>query len=97
LPEIPVCTSYRHDGETLEQLPSDIEVLERCEPVYEKLPGWRSSTQGLRDYAALPKPAQRYVERLAELSGCEIGLISTSPDRDHTILRSKSPIAAWFE
>src|SRR5262249_25791263 len=97
LPEVPVCIAYRHEGELLQELPSDLEVLERCEPVYEKLPGWQAATRGARDYAALPKNAQRYVDRLAELAGCEVGLISTSPDREHTIVRGRSAIAAWFE
>jgi adenylosuccinate synthase len=97
LPEIPVCTAYRCEGETLHEFPSDVEQLEKCEPVYEKLPGWGQPTRGVRAYAELPKNAQRYVERLAELSGCEVGLISTSPDREDTIVRGKSAIAAWFE
>jgi adenylosuccinate synthase len=97
LPEIPVCTGYRCESETLHELPSDLELLERCEPVYEKLPGWRSVTRGLRNLAALPENARRYVERLAELSGCEIGIVSTSPDRHDTILCAKSAVAAWFE
>jgi len=97
LPEIPVCTAYRCEGETLHEFPSDVEQLEKCEPVYEKLPGWGQPTRGVRGYAELPKNAQRYVERLAELSGCEVGLISTSPDREDTIVRGKSAIAAWFE
>ncbi len=97
LPEIPVCTAYRCEGETLDELPSDLELLERCEPLYDKLPGWRSATRGLRSHAALPENARRYVERLAELAGCEIGIVSTSPDRHDTILRGNSAVAAWFE
>ena len=94
---IPVCTAYRCDGETFGELPSDTWVLERCEPVYEMLPGWKSSTLGIREWKALPENARRYIERLAELSGVEIGLVSTGPDRDHTILRSKSALTAWFD
>jgi adenylosuccinate synthase len=97
LPEIPVCTAYRCEGETLQELPSDLELLEKCEPVYEKLPGWRQPTRGLRNHAALPENARRYVERLAELLACEIGVVSTSPDRHDTIVRGKSTVAAWFE
>ena len=97
LETIPVCTAYRCEGETLSELPMELETLERCEPVYESLPGWRSVTAGVRSFAALPKEAQRYVDRLAELCGSEIGLVSTSPDRHDTIIRSKSAIAAWFE
>jgi adenylosuccinate synthase len=97
LAEIPVCTGYRHEGEALDELPGDVEVLARCEPVYETLPGWRAPSRGRRSFDSLPRNAQRYVERLAELVGCEVGLISTSPDRADTILRGKSATAAWFE
>ncbi len=97
LDTIPVCTAYRCEGETLSELPMDLETLERCEPVYENLPGWKSVTAGVRSFGALPREAQRYVDRVAELCGCEIGLVSTSPDRHDTIIRSKSAIAAWFE
>ena len=97
LDTIPVCTAYRCEGEALSELPMDLETLERCEPVYENLPGWKSVTAGVRSFAALPREAQNYVDRVAELSGCEVGLVSTSPDRHDTIIRSKSAIAAWFE
>jgi adenylosuccinate synthase len=97
LPEIPVCTAYRHAGETIHEFPSDGSVLEACEPVYETLPGWNEPTAGMREFKQLPEAARRYVDRLAELSGCPIGIISTGPDRDHTIRRSQSPIASWFD
>jgi len=95
--EIPVCTAYRHAGKTLDELPADGSVLEGCEPVYETLPGWNAPTAGMREFKQLPEAARRYVDRLAELSGCPIGIISTGPDRDHTIRRSQSPIASWFD
>jgi adenylosuccinate synthase len=97
LAEIPVCTAYRHAGETIHEFPSDGAVLEACEPVYETLPGWNEPTAGMREFKQLPEAARRYVDRLAELSGCPIGIISTGPDRDHTIRRSQSPIASWFD
>ena len=65
-------------------------VLEACEPVYETLPGWNAPTAGMREWKQLPDAARRYVDRLAELSGCAIGIVSTGPDRDHTIRRSLS-------
>jgi len=85
LAEIPVCTAYRHAGDTLHELPADGSVLEACEPVYETLPGWQAATAGLREFSTLPPAAQRYVDRLGELAGCPIGLVSTGPDREHTI------------
>ncbi len=94
---IPVCTGYRFEGETLEEMPADTRVLEGCEPVYEMLPGWKAPTAGVRDWAMLPANARRYVERLAELVGTEIGLVSTGPDREQTLIRAKSALASWFE
>ena len=69
LETIPVCTGYRFEGETLDEMPADTRVLEGCEPVYEMVPGWKTPTAGVRDWAMLPENARRYVERLAELVG----------------------------
>jgi adenylosuccinate synthase len=97
LETIPVCTGYRFEGETLEEMPADSRVLEACEPVYESLPGWKASTAGVRDWAMLPENARRYVERLSELVGAEIGLVSTGPDREQTLVRGRSALASWFD
>jgi len=97
LEAIPVCTGYRFEGQTLEEMPSDTGVLEGCEPVYETLPGWKTPTVGVRDWAMLPKNARAYIERLAELVGTEIGLVSTGPDRDQTLIRARSALASWFD
>jgi adenylosuccinate synthase len=97
LDEISVCVAYRFEGETLEELPSDVTVLERCTPVFEKLPGWKSPTLGIREWADLPEAARVYVERLSELARAEVGLVSTGPDREHTIIRARSALASWFD
>jgi adenylosuccinate synthase len=96
LAEIPVCTSYRVDGTTLEELPADVSVLEACVPVYETRPGWRSPTSGVREWGALPENARRYVEWLSERVGAEIGLVSTGAEREATIVRTRSALASWF-
>jgi len=96
LAEIKVCVGYRHDGRVIEDFPADLAVAEECEPVYESLPGWTRPTTGLREWTDLPDAAKGYVTRLAEHVGCEIGIVSTSPDRDDTILRRDSAVAAWF-
>ena len=96
-PEVKICTAYRRDGETLTEFPADLSLLEDSEPVYETLPGWKSSTMGVRDFEMLPPAAQRYVGRLSELCGCEIGIVSTGPERHATILRPKSAVASWFD
>ncbi|OFV87770.1 MAG: adenylosuccinate synthase [Acidobacteria bacterium RBG_16_70_10] len=94
--EIPVCTAYRFEGETIRELPSDASVLEACEPVFETLAGWRTPTVGVKEWTALPEKARRYVERLSELAGVEVGLVSTGPERGETILRTRSALASWF-
>ena len=57
-----------------------------CEPIYEEMPGWSESTYGVKTWAGLPRNAQRYLERLAEIAGAPIDIVSTGPDRDETIL-----------
>jgi adenylosuccinate synthase len=96
--EVKICTAYRRDsGETLTEFPADLSLLEGSEPVYETVPGWQASTAGVRDFSMLPAAAQRYVTRLSELCGCEIGIVSTGPERNATILRSQSAVASWFD
>jgi adenylosuccinate synthase len=97
LAEVPVCTAYRHRGEVIHELPADLDVLMECEPVFEKMPGWERPTAGVRQFASLPSNAQRYVDRLSELVGAEIGIVSTGSDRLETIFRPRSALAAWFE
>ncbi len=97
LAEIPVCTAYRLEGKSLDVMPSDTTVLEACEPVYETLPGWKAPTNGVREWGALPDAARRYVDRLGELAGTPIGLVSTGPDRADSIIRAQSAIASWFD
>jgi adenylosuccinate synthase len=96
LQEILLCTGYRLAGELIAEFPSDLSVLEGCEPVYERFQGWQVSTAGTRDFAMLPEAARRYVERIAELVGTEVGIVSTGPARADTIVRSGSAVAAWF-
>ncbi len=93
---IPICTGYRTDGETLTEWPSDSAVLEACEPVYEMMPGWQARTVGAREWRDLPPEAKAYLERLGELVGTEVGLVSTGPDREQTVIRGKSALASWF-
>jgi adenylosuccinate synthase len=96
LAEIRICTGYRFGGDVLHELPADLAVLERCEPIYESLPGWSGTVAGIRDESALPDGARRYVDRLAELVGTEVGMVSTGSDRRETVFRSRSAVAGWF-
>ncbi len=86
LPTVKLCTAYRSGSRTLDLLPFGAEAVAQCEPVYEEMPGWSESTVGVRDWSALPRNAQRYLERLAELARAPISLVSTGPDRDETIV-----------
>lgn len=93
LPELQLCVGYRLDGATIDLLPLGADEIARCEPIYETLPGWQESTAGITDYEALPRNARRYLERIEAVTGVPIHVISTSPDRDHTILL-RHPFAA---
>ncbi|MCL4185563.1 MAG: adenylosuccinate synthase [Burkholderiaceae bacterium] len=86
LSTVRLCTGYRSDGRLLELLPFGADAVGRCEPVYEDMPGWSESTVGVRDWQALPANARRYLERLSEVAGAPIDLVSTGPERDETIL-----------
>ncbi len=96
LDEIRLGTGYTHAGRALRDFPSDATVLGECEPIYETLPGWKQSTLGVRAFSDLPPAAQRYVERVSELTGVAVGLISTGPEREHTIVRTGGAVAAWL-
>jgi adenylosuccinate synthase len=86
LDTVRICTGYRRAGRPIELLPFGADELASCEAQYEELPGWPDSTFGARSWDALPPQARRYVERLAELVGAPIDMVSTGPDRDETIL-----------
>jgi adenylosuccinate synthase len=86
LPELKLCTAYRLDGQTLPHYPSDAFRLDHCEPVYEVLPGWGEDVSRCRRLADLPTAARRYVDRIAELAGLPVSVISVGPDREQTIL-----------
>ncbi len=90
LPTLKVCTAYKLDGRIINYFPANIDNLGRCEPVYEELPGWMSSTENIRKYKDLPVNAKNYVKRMEELSGCPANLIGVGPSRDQII--EKSPI-----
>ena len=81
-----LCTSYKYDGEMLELPPLGADAIEQCEPVYEEMPGWTESTEGVRDYDSLPENAKKYLTRMQEIVGVPVDIISTGPERDETII-----------
>jgi adenylosuccinate synthase len=84
--EIKVCVGYSLDGKTLDHMPAGANAQARLTPIYETLEGWSESTQGARSWAQLPANAIKYVRRVEELIGAPVALLSTSPDRDDTIM-----------
>jgi len=81
-----ICTGYELDGEVLDYLPTAADQQACCKPIYEELPGWSDSTEGARSWADLPANAIKYVRRVEELIQCPVALLSTSPEREDTIL-----------
>jgi adenylosuccinate synthase len=81
-----ICTGYELDGEVLDYLPTAADQQARCVPIYEEMPGWSESTEGARSWADLPAAAIKYVRRVEELIHCPVALLSTSPEREDTIL-----------
>ena len=84
--EVRICTGYRLDGDELDYFPSNAADQAKVEPIYEAMPGWSGSTAGARSWADLPAAAIKYIKRVEELIRCPVTLVSTSPERDDTIL-----------
>ncbi|MGD0143326.1 MAG: adenylosuccinate synthase [Rhizomicrobium sp.] len=84
--EINICTGYRLDGHQIDHLPVDANEQARCVPIYETVEGWSESTRGARSWAELPATAVKYIRRVEELIGAPVALLSTSPEREDTIL-----------
>ena len=86
LEEIPICVGYQVDGKVSDEIPADVQGIERVKPVYTNLKGWRASTEGITDFDKLPKAAQEYLRFQERESGAKIGMVSTGPDRDQTMI-----------
>ena len=86
LEEIPICVGYEIDGKVTDEIPADVQGLEHIKPQYTKLKGWRESTEGITEFDKLPKLAQEYLRFQERESGARIGMVSTGPDRDQTMV-----------
>ena len=97
LDELKICVAYEIDGRRVEHFPSHVDDLRRARPVYETLPGWREDLGGVRDHAALPVAAHKYLARIGELLGRPVSIVSVGPDREQTIFRPRpsSPERPW--
>ena len=94
--KIPVCVAYKSGGQEVEEMPATVKGMAALEPVYECLPGWRTSTFGVSEYAELPARARDYLDFLETKSGVEVGCISTGPERNQTIVKPDSRFARLF-
>ena len=97
LDEIKVCVGYRRHGQSCESFPAVSQELREVEPVYETLPGWRTSTEGVTELEKLPAAARDYVDFISSQIGVPVGLVSTGPERSQTILVRDSALARWLE
>ncbi|TDJ45594.1 MAG: adenylosuccinate synthase [Gammaproteobacteria bacterium] len=86
LETVKICTGYRLNGELLDAPPLRVDLYKDCEPVYEEHPGWMESTAGLTDYNQLPEAARNYLDQIQMVLGVPVDIISTGPDREHTII-----------
>ncbi|HKZ79740.1 MAG TPA: adenylosuccinate synthase [Pyrinomonadaceae bacterium] len=96
LDEVKVCTGYKLDGRECDSLPAVSQDLRRVEPIYQTLPGWKSSTVGITKMGDLPLNARRYIEFVSQQIGVQIGLVSTGPERSQTIIVEDSALARWL-
>jgi adenylosuccinate synthase len=85
--QLKICTGYRYKGKIFDQFPPHQTIFHKCEPAYEEMEGWQSDISEARDYKDLPQAARKYVERIEEIAGAPMAMISVGPKRDQTILR----------
>jgi len=85
---IKIAVAYEADGKRIENMPADTRTFARCTPIYEEHPGWKSDTTGVTSFADLPANAQAYLERLEEVTGAKVGIVSVGPRRAQTFNRS---------
>lgn len=95
--EIQICTAYHYRGEVLTAMPHSAQALNECEPIYETVPGWKSSTLGITNFDELPLGAKNYIARLEELCETPAAIISTGPERTETIVRQDSVLSDWLK
>ncbi|WP_339060777.1 adenylosuccinate synthase [Tepidibacillus marianensis] len=84
IPTLKICVAYRYHGEVIENYPANLNILSKCEPIYEELPGWTEDITGVRNLNDLPVNARHYLERISQLTGISLAIFSVGPDRDQT-------------
>lgn len=91
LDEIGLCVAYEYQGKRMEHFPINVQILEEVRPIYEMHPGWKTDTSKVKEYDELPEQAKSYLNRIAQLVGTDISIISLGPDRSETIILEESP------
>lgn len=86
MPKIKMCVGYKIGDEVLKRIPASLNVLAKVEPIYEEFDGWMTDISGIREYDKLPENAKKYLERLSEVAGVELGIVSVGPNREQTIV-----------
>lgn len=86
LPSLKICVGYNYNGQPLNEFPASLKVLGKVEPIFEELPGWQTDITACRSYDELPLNARRYIERLSEVTGIKIGIVSVGPGREQTMI-----------
>ena len=85
LPSLKICVGYKLNGKSIDYFPANVAALEKCQPIYEELPGWQASVRDIRQFEQLPAEARRYIARLEEVISCPVSLISVGPKREQII------------
>jgi adenylosuccinate synthase len=89
LPHLKICVGYNLNGKKIDYFPASVATLEKCQPIYEELPGWQTPTSDIKQFEKLPLEARRYVNRLEELMACPVNLICVGARREQTIFKTK--------
>ena len=89
LEKIEICVGYKYDGRIIKSFTTNVEVLDKCEPVYEDLPGWKESLNAIKEFKGLPENAKRYVKRIEDLIGIPVCIVSIGPERSQTLILKK--------
>ena len=89
MPKIKMCVGYKIDGQEIKQIPASLNVLAKVEPVFEEFEGWLTDITSIRTFDELPVQAKTYLNRLSEVAGVELGIVSVGPEREQTIVLKK--------
>jgi adenylosuccinate synthase len=87
LEEIKICVAYKYNGKIIEEFPADMNILEEIEPIYETMPGWQQDTSGMKTFEELPEKAKDYLQKISELTGAKIAIVSVGQARSQTIIK----------